>query len=349
MDYKVYENERGPYDDQYQIPDHFQKVFDYHRSLKDYQVTPLYDLKGFADRYHLKKVYVKDESLRFHLNAFKGLGVSYAASQFKGENLTFVTCTDGNHGKAVAWYCATHQHHAIIFMPQGSEERRVKAIEKWHAKVIVTDLNYDDTVRYACEYAKEHGYCLIQDTALSDDDEAVKNIILGYATLIKEAIDQMTDKPTHVFLQAGVGSFAGGAIWYLSHLYDEMPYIGIIESSSCPCIYESIKRNDYYKVSGHPQTIMAGLNCGEANYMTLPMIKAYAKWLIQCDDQITIKGMDRAKHPILDDPSYSAGESGAVSLGFLEEILQNQCDEQFKLNEDSVVLLINTEGECQDE
>ncbi|MCD7894414.1 MAG: diaminopropionate ammonia-lyase [Erysipelotrichaceae bacterium] len=340
MNYQIFKNQKKSYT--INLPTDFDKVYAFHTSMKEYQVTPLHDLKELAKKYHVSRIYVKDESYRFHLNAFKGLGVSYAASQIKG-NHTFVTCTDGNHGKAVAWYAYKTHQKAIIFMPQGSEERRIKAIEAFGAKVIVTNMNYDDTVRYAYDYATNNDYILLQDTALDHYTDIPTNIILGYSTLIHEALIQMQEKPTHIFLQAGVGSLVGGITWYLHHYYDNLPIIGIIEAFSCACIYESIKNDEIVKIGGHPQTIMAGLNCGEANPITLPILKAYASYFIKCDDDITLKGMYRALNPIGDDPSFSSGESGAVGLGLIETLLENN-DQTIQFDQNSKILVINTEG-----
>ncbi len=340
MNYQIYNNTISSCS--VTLSNDFDKVWKYHRTMKEYQMTPLYDLKELSNKYGVSRICVKDESYRFHLKAFKGLGVSYAASQIKGNN-TFVTCTDGNHGKAVAWYAFKTHQKAIIFMPQGSEERRIKAIEAYGAKVIVTSMNYDDSVRYAYAYALKNNYVLLQDTALENYTDIPENIVLGYSTLMHEALIQMNEKPTHVFLQAGVGSLAGGITWYLHHHYDTLPIIGVIEASSCACIYESIKNDEIVRIGGHPTTIMAGLNCGEANPITLRILKAYASYFMKCEDDITLKGMYRASHPLGSDPCFSSGESGAVGLGFAETLLENK-DQTIPFDQNSKILVINTEG-----
>ncbi|MCD7809388.1 MAG: hypothetical protein LUH02_08595, partial [Erysipelotrichaceae bacterium] len=124
---------------------------------------------------------------------------------------------------------------------------------------------------------------------------------------------------------------------------DTLPIIGVIEASSCACIYESVKNNEMVRIGGHPTTIMAGLNCGEANFITLPILKAYASYFIQCDDDITLKGMYRAFNPMGYDPSFSSGESGAVGLGFVETLLEKN-DQTIQFDQNSKILVINTEG-----
>lgn len=346
-------NRRCPYENTAQLPNDFEDVARFHRSMASYQETPLHSLNALARTLRVKGIHVKDESQRFGLNAFKGLGVSYALHRIleadPRASYTFVSCTDGNHGKALAWQARDLGHQAVIFMPKGCEERRVQAIEQYHAQVIVTDMNYDDTVRHAAQYAKVHDAYLVQDTALPGYNRIPNDIVLGYSTMVREALEQMEENPTHVFLQAGVGSMAGGVVWYLQHRYPEMlPFIGIMEADTVACIYESVRQNHPVSIGGEPYTAMAGLNCGEANPATFPLLKALAEAFITCPDAITFKGMARAASPVGEDASFSSGESGAVGLGLIEELLTNplyaEDKKLLKLNTDSVILLFNTEG-----
>jgi len=329
------------------------KVRRFHQSMPNYEVTPLQALNELSKSLHIKGLYVKDESYRFGLNAFKGLGASYAMHEIlkdlPEDQYTFVSCTDGNHGKALAWRAKMLGHKAVIFMPIGSEMRRIKAIEAFDAKVVVTEMNYDDTVRFAAEYASKNGFYLVQDTALPGYERVPRDIVLGYTTMVQEALNQIPVKPTHVFVQAGVGSMAGGVIGYLNHLYhEELPFIGVMEASSVACIYESVKQNTMVCIGGEPNTAMAGLNCGEANPLVFPMIKALGTCFVKCEDDLTFKGMNRAKNPMGSDPSFSSGESGAVGLGLMETILSDpeyvDIKKAMNLDENSVVLLFSTEG-----
>lgn len=350
----VLSNQQSPFNNDEKLPDNFSDVERFHLSMPSYLKTPLHCLRSLSNELNVKGIYVKDESTRFGLNAFKGLGVSYALHRIiknqPSSSYTFVSCTDGNHGKALAWQAHELGYRAIIFMPKGSEHRRVKAIEQYHANVIVTDMNYDDTVRYAAKFARENNAYLVQDTSLPGYTQIPNDIVLGYSTMVKEALDQMDEKPTHVFIQAGVGSLAGGVVWYLQHRYSEkIPFIGIIEAESVACIYESVNQNKMVSIGGEPYTAMAGLNCGEANQSTFPLLKAKANCFIKCTDEITFKGMFRAKNPIGNDVSFSSGESGAVGLGLIEEIISNPVyrdkKEQLQLNSNSNILLFSTEGE----
>ena len=324
------------------LEDKLDEVYAFHKSLPQYKPTELVELKDLAKTLGCKNICVKDESSRFGLNAFKALGASYAVSCLKDVK-HLVSCTDGNHGRGLAWYGNLKGIPVDIFMPKGSEERRIRAIEMFNAKVTVTEFNYSDTVRYAAEYARKNGYTLVQDTAFDDYLEIPNNITLGYTTIIREALNQMDEEPTHVFLQAGVGSLAAGAIYALELLCKKEPYIGVVESDQAACIYESFKQKKIVSIKGNPYTIMAGLNCGDPSITALPVFEESADWFIKASDQLTINGMNRAVHPVGDDKAFVSGESGAVTLGLTEQIcLDNR--EYFHIDENSVFLLISTEG-----
>ena len=58
-------------------PENAKKVRAFHASFPEYSVTPLAKLDNLAKALGVANVYVKDESYRFGLNAFKVLGGSY--------------------------------------------------------------------------------------------------------------------------------------------------------------------------------------------------------------------------------------------------------------------------------
>lgn len=108
-------------------------AIDFHKTLSNYTPTPLICLPGLSQKYKLGNIYIKDESFRFGLNAFKGLGASYAINEVLKENpeiKTFCTATDGNHGRAVAWTSKLLGKQAIVLVPKHTSQEQVKAIKK---------------------------------------------------------------------------------------------------------------------------------------------------------------------------------------------------------------------------
>src|SRR5579859_6752202 len=91
----------------------------FHAELPGYRPTELTELPALADELGVGRVFVKDESTRMGLGAFKVLGASWAIARLlcedgrvtlgevrraaAGHPVELVTATDGNHGRAVAW------------------------------------------------------------------------------------------------------------------------------------------------------------------------------------------------------------------------------------------------------
>lgn len=352
----------------------------FHRSLAEYEPTPLVPLSARAKEMGVGGIYVKDESKRFGLKAFKALGASYAIHKLLereameqgadekntvhpafpgGRGKVFVTATDGNHGKGVAWSAWKAGGSAFVFMPKGSRQCRVDAIAAiGETKVTVTDWNYDDTVRYAYSFAKEHGYYFVQDTGFEGYMEIPDLIAQGYITMIQEALEQMEAEgagmPTHVFLQAGVGTMAGGVLGYLANLTGGKPPVtSIVEADESACVLASAKAGERVAIGGNPQTVMAGLNCGEVNLCIWPILRDFASFYISCPDWVTELGMHSYAHPLGNDQAVVSGESGAVGLGLVMSICEKPEYEESKralgFDETSRILLISTEGDTDPE
>ncbi len=235
-------------------------------------------------------------------------------------------------------------------MPKGSSPTRLEAIKKYGAEASITAQNYDDTVNYANQKAQEEGWILIQDTAWQGYEKIPLQIMQGYFTLVTEYLKQEPNIwPTHVFVQAGVGSLPAAILAHLCHLSDRaMPKFIVVEAQGAPCLYESKRMNELTRVEGDLPTIMAGLACGKPSLIAWDILKSAANAFIICSDDIARQGMRVLGNPLADDQSITSGESGSVTLGALFEILLNQdfgeIKQQLNLKEDSTVLLFSTEG-----
>jgi diaminopropionate ammonia-lyase len=356
----------------------------FHRSFREYAPTPLVFLPAFARALGLSEIMLKDESARFGLNAFKVLGASYAIGRLLAQKLglpiesvsreilaspemrarlgeiLFVTATDGNHGRGMAWAAAQLGHKAVVFMPKGSASSRVDAISETGATCHVTDFNYDDSVRLAERYARENDGVLVQDTAWEGYETIPRWIMQGYTTLIAEILEQLRDQrrptPTHLFLQAGVGSFAGAVTGHcLATLGADAPVSVIVEPRDAACICRSFECADGspHKATGELRTIMAGLACGEPSSLAWGILRDYAAGALSCPDSIAVNGMRRLASPYSGDPRIVSGESGAASCGALEYLMSDPKGRKIasclNLGAASRALLISTEGDTSPE
>ena len=346
----------------------------FHSQIDGYQPTPLVSLPALATHLGVKAILVKDESKRFGLNAFKVLGGSYALGRQLAKHLnvdiaeidlktvssrleaplTFATATAGNHGTGVAWAAREMGQQAVVYMPKGSPQASVDRIRGLGAECIVTEVNYDDTVRLANDTAQANGWMLVQDTAWDGYEEIPTWISQGYTTMADEAVEQIEqlgfDAPSHVILQAGVGAMAGGVLGYLADRLDPTKFDTIIaEPKAADCIYRSgtSEAGNIINVTGDLSSIMAGLACGEPNPVTWPVLRDCSRYFIALEDNVAATGMRMYGNPLTGDKAITSGESGAITLGALNEIVKNNGN--IGLNEDSVVLLFSTEGDTNPE
>ncbi|NCB21460.1 MAG: diaminopropionate ammonia-lyase [Deltaproteobacteria bacterium] len=356
-----------------------QRVRAFHASFSQYCPTPLVALPGLAGQLGLKSVCVKDESKRFGLNAFKVLGGSYAVARCLAERLNlpeqgltksqlhntgastaadkinFISTTDGNHGRGLAWAARELGYPCIIYMPKGSEPARRDNILALGAQCTITDLNYDDTVRMSWNMAQEKGYVMVQDTAWEGYEQIPVWIMQGYLTLAAEILEQMQTasiRPTHCFLQAGVGSFAAAvAAFLVAVMGSDAPRIIIVEPHAANCFYQSALAGDgkAHAVDGSLQTLMAGLACGEPSTLAWSILKDYTMAFMSCPDYMAANGMRMLAAPVQGDQPIVSGESGAAGAGALHWLMCHPAAadqrEELGLNAEASVLLISTEGD----
>ncbi len=350
----------------------------FHRTIPGYEPTPLVSLDALAAHLGVAQVWVKDESLRFGLNAFKGLGGSYAVARVIAERLgidegeltfdlltspsvaqkirglTFVTATDGNHGRGLAWTARMLGVGCVVYMPQGSALERLENIRAQGAEAQILDLNYDDSVRFAAEQARERDWVLVQDTSWGGYEKVPTWIMQGYTTMGLEAARQLGETaPTHVFLQAGVGAMSGAIAGFLADYYGgDRPRICIVEPDAADCVFRTAAAGDgrLHAVGGDLPTMMAGLACGEPCGVGWAELEPAADFFASVPDEVAARGMRVLANPLPGDESVVSGESGAVTLGFLATLLCGEGDAaraavtRLGLGPESRVLLFSTEG-----
>ena len=355
------------------------KATRFHSTIPGYEPTPLANLSHLAGQLGLKSLFVKDESFRFGLNAFKVLGCAYAISRFIGQKtgrddmtyadmtspdllsnlgpFTFFSATDGNHGRGVAWAANRLGQKSVIFMPKGSAKIRLQNILNEGATATIEEGNYDDCVRMAAEAsAKTPNSVVIQDTAWEDYEEIPNWIMQGYGTVALEADRQMQvagiERPSHVFVQAGVGTFAAAVQgYYVNRFPDNPPRVIVVEAAAADCFYRGASAGDGKPriVEGEHRTIMAGLACGAPNIVAWDMLKNHSYGFISCPDWVAASGMCMLAAPLKGDPVVISGESGAVNAGAISAIMEfdeyRDLRDALGLGRDSVVLTFSTEGD----
>ena len=270
----------------------------------------------------------------------------------------FCTATDGNHGKGMAWSAKKYNKKAIIYVPRDTSINRIKAIESYNADVYQLDLNYEETCIYASQKCDDNGWCLIQDASWENYEEIPSYIMSGYLTHFKEIeIPSKTDLQSKfdvIFLQCGVGSWASSGIWYYLNNYKGVrPKIVLVEPEEACGVFESFENGKRISPNTSFNTIMAGLNCGIPSKNAWEIIKNGCDAVIKISDSDVRTAMRQFYYPLGNDSQIISGESGAAGLAGLIKVLgfekSNDLKKFLNLNNDSKILLFNTEGNTDPE
>ncbi len=347
-----------------------------HRSLPGYAPTPLAALPDLAAELGLGRVLVKDEGGRFGIQAFKGLGASFAVDSVlrrrwrdvAGDEpapasftdpvarerlgaITFTAATDGNHGRAVAWTARRLGQQAVIFMPADTAAARIRHIEAEGAAVRLIEGTFDDCVRACAQTAEREGWQVIADTAYPGYMEVPGDIMTGYSTIFAEIEQQLDTPPDVVLLPAGVGGLAGaGAAHYTLTHGAERPRLVCVEPVDSACFIESLEVGDGlpHAASGRQQSLMAGLNCGEPSLLAWPVVRDAVDVLLAIEDHWAEEAM-RVHWRC----GIVSGESGAATLAGLLALLRDPDLEPARrslgLGPRTSVLVINTESDTDPE
>lgn len=315
----------------------------FHRRLPGYAPTPLLAADRLAGRLGLARLWVKDESERLGLPAFKILGASWAtfravAAAFEAQTgrplgewraidelaqalaplrpLTLACATDGNHGRAVARMARLLGLDAHIIVPAGMAPARVEAIAAEGARVSVIDGTYDEAIARSAEIAGPR--CLvISDTSWPGYDAVPRWVIDGYGTILWEIDDELTRRgepgPTLVAVQIGVGAFAAAVVrHYRRPGISAAPLILGVEPTRAACVIASVEAGRIVSIPGPHDSIMAGLNCGTPSEIAWPVLSRGIDQFLAIED-------DRAREAmrLLASEGIVSGESGAAGLAGL--------------------------------
>ncbi|GFE19368.1 diaminopropionate ammonia-lyase [Streptomyces glebosus] len=335
----------------------------FHAALPGYTPTPLTELPSLADELNVGRVFVKDESCRLGLPAFKALGASWAVhrtlaeragtheadSQEADGQVTLVTATDGNHGRAVARMARMLGQRAHVFVPQGVHPAAAAAIAAEEARVTEVAGNYDEAVRRAAAAVDATpGAVLIQDTAWPGYERIPGWIVEGYATLFAEIDAQLAaveaGTPDLVAIPVGVGSLAQAAVTHYRSGGDGAAPAALlsVEPDSAAGVLTSLTRQAPVTVTTG-ETTMAGLNCGTPSTLAWPYLRDGLDAAIAVTDADSARAADDLA--ALGVPS---GPCGAASLAGVRAALTGDGAPTrraaLSLGPAATLVLLSTEG-----
>jgi diaminopropionate ammonia-lyase len=341
----------------------------FHRRLPGYEETPLVDAPKIANTLGVGKVFIKDESGRLGLPAFKILGASWAVYRALEERLgedfgdweeiwelrerlepmrplSLAAATDGNHGRAVARVARLLGLGAKIFVPDNMALARRKSIAEDGAEVVVVDGTYDEAVERSADAAGERAL-LVSDMSWPGYERIPLWVIEGYSTMLWEIDDALERRneegPDLVVVQVGVGAFAAAVARHYRSPGVSPTKLMSVEPAGAECLFESVEAGTIVSVPGPHDSIMSGLNCGRPSLVAWPIVSRGIDLLVAIDDEPAREAMR-----LTAESGVVSGETGSAGLGGLLELLRAGEEEKMRralgMGEETRVLIFNCEG-----
>ena len=306
----------------------------------EYAVTPLVEIDGYAG---FAKAFVKDERGRMGLGSFKALGAAYViadlAQKSSVADMTFVTASAGNHGMSVAAGAKAFGAKAVIYLSEHVPEVFAEKLRALGAGVERTKGNYEASMEGAQKAAIDNGWVLLSDSSWDGYFELSHKLMEGYLVLAAEIDAQLTERPSHIFLQAGVGGLACAVSRFAREVWGEAPIIVIVEPVAAPALIESIENGRLTDTVG-PSSNMGRLDCKTPSAVALKGLAQDADFFLTIsDEQVDARLADLTA---LDLETSASGGAAMIAPSLLSDEQRNL----IFMNDNSTALFVISEEPC---
>lgn len=256
-------------------------------------------------------VWLKLESLQL-TGSFKIRGALFAISKLKED---VITCSAGNHGKAVAYAARDAGIRVTICVPRSVDRSKLDAMVKMGADVRVSEFDgYDETQDWAFEIAaKEKRYFL----SPFDDDRVMA---ANGGTVAMEILEDAPGARVFIVPVGGGGLSAGFAVWAKNRLPDAI-MIGCQHILS-PALRMSLDAGHAITRLPAVETLAGGVE-GGIGARTFPVLQPLVDGVVLVSEQEIVDGVKwmLAHHQYLIEPTAAVTIAACLSgkIGRLKE------------------------------
>ncbi|AXI47668.1 PLP-dependent lyase/thiolase [Sulfitobacter sp. SK012] len=277
--------------------------------------TPLEDAVALATQAGITNLWVKDERGRMGLGSFKALGAAYViacdAQEGDVSKRTYVTASAGNHGMSVAAGAAAFGASSVVYIAESVPESFAERLREQGAEVVREGKIYEDSMAAAGAAAEAQGWDLLSDSSWPGYYARPHRLMEGYLVLMAEAIDQMSEAPSHIFLQAGVGGLAAACAVLARQVWGDGPVIVVVEPDAAPALHGSIQAGRPVESQG-PVSDMGRLDCKMPSLIALQGLARDADAFALITEEEAHAGAGTVMVAGL--PSSSSGAAGIAAL-----------------------------------
>jgi diaminopropionate ammonia-lyase len=283
--------------------------------------TPLLDCPELAAQTGIAKLTIKDERGRMGLGSFKALGAAYAiareAAAMGGDlhsalhGRTYITASAGNHGMSVAAGARVFGATAVIYLAQTVPDGFARRLQAMGAQVVRAGTDYEASMVAAGDAAEANGWTLLSDGSWPGYIELPFRVMEGYRQIATEIAAQLSDVPTHVVLQAGVGGLAAAVAAQLRLAWGDPPQMIVVEPEAAPALIESIRAGKVVVTEG-PVSAMGRLDCKTPSMLALADLARDADRFVTLTEAEAAAGAEAVATVGL--PSTPSGAAGVAAL-----------------------------------
>ncbi len=313
-------------------------------------VTPLKHFEQLSAEFGVGKLWLKLEETRMGLGSFKALGAAHAIAKLAATKTdvndlqamksalageTFICASAGNHGLSVAAGAVLFGAKAVVLLADTVPEAFAILLRNKGAEVIREGANYEESMAASKKLAAENGWNLLSDGSWTGYSAPARDVMEGYLIMAHEVADVMSQPPTHVFLQAGVGGLAAACAAGARVRWGQNVKIVVVEPEAAPALFESIRAGKSVDTVG-PDSSMGRLDCKTPSHLALKYLAKEADYFVTLDDALVENTVELlATHRVSSSPSGAAGVSALHHLVDLTDL---------ELGETSQVLCYISEG-----
>lgn len=338
----------------------------FHTSLPGYTPTPLIEADGLSGELGVERLWLKDESSRLGLPAFKIMGAAWAVRHALLERLgtvgedeplddlgkraraagvpALVAATDGNHGRAVARMAKLLGLSAVIVIPRDMAEARREALRVEGAEIVEDAGGYDDAVARSARESSARDGVLVCDTAWPGYENVPRAVVDGYSTILWELDDEIAEReergPDAVVVPVGVGAFAAAvARHYRRPALKDPPVLISVEPEDGACVLASARARRLVTLPEPARSIMSGCNCETPSSLAWPILAGSVDLFVAVDDETAREGMRT-----LAAAGVAGGECAGGAMGGAVSVLRSAWSSELGLGAAARVLVFVTEG-----
>ncbi len=299
--------------------------------------TPMVAASDLAHDFGVAEVWIKDERDRMGMGSFKALGAAYViacdSAEGQAAGQTYVTASAGNHGLSVAAGAAAFGARSRVFIAETVPEAFADRLRSHGAEVVRAGAVYEESMSEAARVAEAEGLVLLSDSSWPGYFDRPHRLMEGYLVLMAEAVSQLEQPPTHIFLQAGVGGLAGACAAHARLAWGQTPRIIVVEPEVAPALKASIEADGPVVAPG-PVSAMGRLDCKEPSLIALKSLARDANDFMVISEAEGETGAQRAAHlGMTSTPSGAAGLAGLITA-----------EGELGLDRTARILLILSEG-----